>query len=497
MIALKLKGNCIVTFPPKRVYFQDYTLRVLTKSNFLSFLDSPIHFWAQRNNQAVHIPLSMFEQHLFEQGKEAEILAKRYMYEVVAPKYEDAEILWQPKYKTKQLEAIADAVIYDRRNDVYDVYEIKSSTRVKPEHAYDLTFQAIVAAESINIRNVNLVHLNRDYVRQGEININELFVVVNLNDEVGLRTDEVQIQIQNALAIAELPNPTNLETCLVPRDCPCKSICHPNLRGGSIFEINGLRKKKKIELLAMNVDTIAEVPADFALPPGQLRQVQAAQSGDVLIEIEAIREELSALEYPLYFVDYEAFNPAIPYFDGYRPYQYIPFQYSLHIIEENGSKTEQIEYLDLDAGDPAERLANHLLEHIGESGSLIVWNKSFEMGRHREMAQMYAELRDQLLALNERVYDLMQLFRKGHYAHPDFKGKYSIKKVLPVLAPGLSYESLRIPNGAETMLIWNDIHLGKYPKERIEGTTVDMLEYCKLDTLAMVRIWEHLNEIIE
>lgn len=474
-----------------------YIAWVLTKSDFLYFLDSPIHFWARINQRATPKPLSMFEQHLFEQGMQAEQLAKKFVEDVVLGRYEDAEILWQPSFTTDQLESRADAIIFDRTHNVYDVYEIKSSTSVKKEHKFDLGFQAIVYEENIEVRDYFLIHLNKEFVRKGEINIEALFLTSHMNTPVREGKRDVKNLIEQALLLADLRDPKDLETCLKPSDCVCEDICHPDLQAGSIFEINGLRKNKKLELIDMGVATIIEVPEDFALPAGQSKQVRAAKEGQPIIEAGEIQEELASLEYPLFFLDYEAFNPAIPYFDGYRPYQYIPFQYSLHIIEANGSKTEQIEYLDLDQGDPGERLAQHLLEHMQDSGSIIVWNKSFEMGRHKEMAALYANYREKLLGLNERIYDLMNIFRKGLYAHPEFKGKYSIKKILPVLVPDLSYESLNIPSGDETMMIWNDIHLGKLAKEKIEGTRIDMLEYCKLDTLAMLRIWEHLRTLAQ
>ncbi len=353
---------------------------MLTKSDFLLFLDSPIHYWARINNRATPKPLSLFDQHLFEQGKEAERLAKRYIYEVVAPSYADAEVLWQPTYKANELESRADAVIYDHKDDVYDVYEIKSSTSVKKEHEFDVTFQSIAYEANIKVRNIFLVYLNGEFIKNGEINIAELFSTINMNEQVAERRDEVAIAIQEALAVAGLKAPDSLEACLNPSDCICVDICHPDLQSGSIFEINGLRKNKKQELLKMGVSTILDVPEDYVLPTGQLKQVQVAKVGKPIIETEEIQKEISSLEFPLYFVDYEAFNPAIPYFDGYKPYQYIPFQYSLHIVDKQGEETTHFEYLDADQGDPGERLAQQLLENIGESGSIIVWNKSFEMG---------------------------------------------------------------------------------------------------------------------
>lgn len=470
---------------------------MITKSDFLEFQKSPIHYWASINNLALTKPPSLFDQHLFEQGKEAERYAKRYIYEVVAPGYAEADVLWQQTYSTAELESRADAVIYDRKNNVYDIYEIKSSTGVDKENEIDVTFQSIVYEDKITVRDIFIVHVNKDYERKGEINIEELFSTINMNEHVKERRDEASRAIRNAISVAKLTNPESLEPCLKPIDCVCPDICHPDIQPGSIFDINGLRKNKKQELINMGVSTILEIPEDYVLPAGQLKQVHAAKLGKPVIEKKEIFEDVSSLEFPLYFVDYEAFNPAIPYFDGYGPYQFIPFQYSLHVVESIGDEAVHVEYLDLDEADPGARLAKHLLENIGETGSIIVWNKTFEMGRNKEMAVRYPYYQEKLLALNERIYDLMVVFRKGYYAHPDFLGKYSIKKVLPVLVPDLTYESLEISSGDESMMIWNKIHLGEYPGAKIDQTILDMLEYCKLDTLAMVRIWEHLCNIVQ
>ncbi|MEJ2606697.1 MAG: DUF2779 domain-containing protein [Anaerolineales bacterium] len=227
----------------------------------------------------------------------------------------------------------------------------------------------------------------------------------------------------------------------------------------------------------------------------QTLHMLAVKQGKPLIDIAAIKDELDRLQYPLYFLDYETYNPAVPLFDGYKPYQPIVFQYSLHVIAEPGSVPEHFECLITEQGDPGNKVVQHLIQHMGRSGSVVVWNKTFEAGRNKEMAQMYPEYGDFLLGVNDRMYDLMDPFSKGYYVHPDFRGSASIKNVLPVLVDdgALNYDDLPISRGDDAMLAWADIMTGRIPGEKISETRENLLRYCELDTLAMVRIWEVLS----
>ena len=174
------------------------------------------------------------------------------------------------------------------------------------------------------------------------------------------------------------------------------------------------------------------------------------------------------------------------------------FQYSLHVFETQDSEPIHYEYLAIDDGDPGIKLIEHLANHIGEIGSVIVWNKAFEAGRNKEMAEMYPEYQDVLLSINDRIFDLMVVFSKGYYVHPDFHGSASIKNVLPVLVQdyALKYDELPIPKGDEAMIAWVSIMKGVLSQKEIEQTKQDLLHYCELDTMAMVKNWEALGQIV-
>jgi hypothetical protein len=187
----------------------------------------------------------------------------------------------------------------------------------------------------------------------------------------------------------------------------------------------------------------------------------------------------------------------VPLFDGYKPYEYITFQYSLHVIDKIGEEPRHYEWLGFDGKDPANELAASLKEVVGEKGSVIVWNKTFEQGRNKELVEWLPDYKSFFDNLNDRIYDLMEIFSKGYYIHPDFHGSASIKKVLPVLVKDFDqgYDALPISQGDQAMLAWLEMMNGHMPEAQIEETRINLLEYCKLDTLAMVKSWQAISSL--
>ncbi|MEX0919392.1 MAG: DUF2779 domain-containing protein, partial [Parcubacteria group bacterium] len=206
--------------------------------------------------------------------------------------------------------------------------------------------------------------------------------------------------------------------------------------------------------------------------------------------------ELTKLIFPLYFLDYETFPAAIPRFDGFSPYNQIPFQYSLHVLDSPESEPKHFDFLYTEDSDPSQAFVDSLMSHIGEKGSVIVWHKNFECGRNRELAQRIPDSKNFFDNIERRIFDLEIIFKKQHYVHKDFKGSSSIKKVLPVLAPTLRYDGLNIREGGTAADSWNkiiSISLSEGEKEQI---VQDLREYCKLDTFAMYAIWRELHKLL-
>jgi hypothetical protein len=256
---------------------------------------------------------------------------------------------------------------------------------------------------------------------------------------------------------------------------------------------------KKFELYYNGMITYGDVPESFALNETQKLQVKTAQSKEPHIDRNIIKDFLDTIQYPINYFDFETFQNAIPRFDNQRPYMQMPFQYSLHIVYEDGTM-EHKEFLGDENSDPRYDLIEHMLEEITPTGSIVAYNQSFEKSRIRELAHVGTSRSEELLALNERFVDLIVPFRRRGYYHPDFNGSFSIKSVLPALFPDdpeLDYKKLgSVQNGGDAMDTFASLHLLKDPSKR-EAIRKDLLAYCRLDTLAMVRIWERLNATVD
>jgi hypothetical protein len=278
----------------------------------------------------------------------------------------------------------------------------------------------------------------------------------------------------------------------------CTTFDHsnPSIPEYGVHDLSRISKRKLTDLIDSGIYLLEHIPEDFELSDNQRNQVDLAARAMPLIRNDFIKEELDKLQYPLYFLDYETFACALPRFDGFCTYQHIPFQYSLHILEAPGTEPIHKEFLYTESDDPSPHFARSMREHIGDKGTVIVWYKPFECGRNRELARRLPQYRGFLDSVDSRVYDLRDIFVKQYYVHKEFKGKTSIKKVLPVLAPGFSYKGLAIKEGGTASQKWNEIATGDAPADVKKLIADNLKEYCKLDTYAMYAIWKHLYDRI-
>jgi hypothetical protein len=459
-----------------------------------------MHVWAYKHDKLDDAEESAFVQHIFAEGYKVEKLAKKYLHDFILPTFSNAKLAWQHEYTDGDYFARSDAVIFDEDSNAYHIYEIKSSTSVKPENLYDATFQTLVCEAYVPIGSVSILHLNKDYCREGELDLEQLFVTDDVTDKVLKMREEVLKLRIDALYTINASLPDAIPTCIKPKDCPCLDLCHPGLPENSIFEIMGITASQKQHLLSKGYMEIASIPDDYPLKEFQQRQVQAVKEQRPIYDKRALREELDQLVFPLWFLDYESYLSAIPLWDKTKPQQQNIFQYSLHKLEKPDGELEHFEYLHMHQDEPAKWLLEQLSKELGKTGSVLVWNKTFEITRNKEMARMYPEYADFLLNLNERIYDLADSIKNGIYVHPDFHGSWSIKSVLPVLVPELSYENMTISKGDDAMMAWWDLVHGELSKGKNfgvkkQGVAGALLEYCKLDTLAMVEIWRKLFEV--
>jgi len=306
----------------------------LTKSNFLTFLDSPLHLWASVNNKQENRTFSVYDQLIAKQGYEVEALAKEFLQQKVAREYPAGSTIdFQYQLTDGSYEAKIDVLIHNVVNNTYDLYEIKSSTKIDKQNKYDVTFQHLIAKSTLPVNKTYLVHVNSDYVKNGEIDVSEFFVIVDMS-EVILKLENEVFQLRNqALAVTTDGNPPLESHCYKPNDCPCLKLCHPNLSEHPVYDLSWWKVGQYEKLVASGYQHLQDIPETEELNPKQILQIRSIKQNQPIIDYEGVQRELVNLTFPLYFFDYETINPAIPAFDGYKPYQHIVFQYSLHVME--------------------------------------------------------------------------------------------------------------------------------------------------------------------
>jgi hypothetical protein len=405
--------------------------------------------------------------------------------------------------KDKNITAIFD-VLERVGEGEFDLYEIKSSTSVKPEHIPDLAFQTIVIEKAgYKIRDAYVLHVNNQYVREGEVDPEGIAVKTLVTEEVRAIVDEVNENISRAFKILEKKERPDLSPRHLSKGSDVMNewlqilqVIKGEFPKYSIYRLMGPDPKTIAWLEDNGIELLSDIPLDGPLSKTQLRQVEAMKSGAQQIDKEEILNFFQDLEYPLYFLDYETLAGVIPAFDGYRPYQQIPFQYSLHILEKPEGELTHKEYLHTENSDPVPKLLEHLYEDIGPKGSVISWYMTFEKGRNSEMAKAHPKYEKFLNNLNDRMVDLMVPFSKGWFVDKDFFGRASIKWVLPALLPEpeLNYKNLPISNGAKAQRIWMQTVLQGKNGEEKDKIMKDLIQYCNLDTYAMYAIFKYLKE---
>jgi hypothetical protein len=486
---------------------------LLTKTDFIQFLQCPNALWLQKHKPEVYAEykgdFSLFLEKLVREGYEVEAYACALFPDIVdlghvAPQHIN-DHLQKGVYSQVSLETESGLfarldVVRVRDDGVLDIYEVKSSTSVKTDKAHnhlkDICFQAYVAEQcGYTVGDVYHVHLNKAYRKRGDIDPQALLEVTQVNGEVAKIAERTQEEIRAALAYIAQESITETQCPCIEKTksnhCDTFRYFNRNVPEHAIFDLQRISEAKIHTLHDAGVESIVDVPESTELSPYQVLQRRAVQSGKPVVDREKIREILEALQYPLYFFDYETLPFAVPRLDGYGPHQHIPMQYSVHVLQKDGS-LDHYEYL-------AERLEaprvllETMQQHVSKEGNMVSWYASFEKTRNTEMAVLYPEYRVFLEDVNERTFDLMDIFTT-HYIDARFHGSASIKAVLPVLVPDLSYKVLAVQNGTMAVDSLERLYTTTDTAE-IQEIRTALLEYCKLDTVAMVEIFNVLQEL--
>jgi len=489
-------------------------LKQLTKTDFIQFLNCPESLWLFKNkpDQYPKGEFSLFLKKLIKEGYETEEYAKKLFLngveipESAEPSYTEEQlkssnnVFFQSAFITKKGQFARVDILEKLSNESFHIYEIKSSTSIKTDkkhnHLKDACFQKFIMQEcGYQISKVSIIHLNKHYVKSGEIDAQKLLEIVDVTDEI----DEIYSGVVNEINFAstyinrEFINEFNCSCKTKTRSNHCDSFKIFNkIKDYNIYELRNIREKKITELVNFNNEILTDVPHDFKLNDYQKLQIESLRQGKPIIDNNSISALLSDLKYPLHFIDYETYASAIPKIDGLSPHKHLTFQVSIHTMEINGQLThyEHLAYkMDLN-----DEMLNGMKNFTGIEGTFISWHASFEIARNNDMINWIPDFKDYLDYINQNMFDLEVIFKK-YYVDYKFRGSSSIKKVLPVICPEFSYSELDIQDGTSALDTWGRLVEDKNFSEDKEETKKNLLSYCELDTLAMVKIYESLKSL--
>lgn len=494
----------------------------LSKTDFLLYRACPKNAWLKIHKPEVYAackPTSLFEKKLMETGNALEEEARKlfpsgkliegrgveaqYLTHEYLSQHEP--ILFQPVFVRDGSLAAADILEYHPSTNAYSLIEVKGTSEVdKKTHIPDLAFQAVVLRKSgLRIQRMAVMHLNKAYVRRGALSRAELFTITDVTEHVEACLQDIEEQMEQAKRyLSQSDEPAGSCSCLYEgrsNHCATFAYSNPHVPAYSVHDIAriGNSKKKLTELVDRGALHLHEVPEDMVFSAIQQKQVDVHLRDAIMRDTAGIADELQKLAFPLFFLDYETFPSAIPLFDGFSPYQQIPFQYSLHVLESPQSQPKHHAFLATDAKrDPTHAFVASLAQHIDRRGSVVVWNKSFEGVVNKNIIDRLPEARVLLEDLNDRLFDLREIFQKQLYVHKEFQGGTSIKDVLPVIAPECGYQDLEIRDGGAASQSWERLTLSDASEDEKRAIIHNLERYCERDTYAMYVIWKHLDEVL-
>ena len=483
----------------------------LSKSLLLKGLQCPKALWLTKRPPDFELPPRPDLEARFRAGTEVGILAQQLFPGGVEVPYEGlsvpaqlartrelidsgTEVIYEASFSFSAIFVKADILVRD--GAAWQIYEVKMGTGVKPVNLDDVAVQHYVLNGcGLRISKAYLVHIDNSYVRQGPVEVDKLFHCEEISSKVAARQQslpEIVTDLRATLCGTNEPTIDIGPQCYDPYVCDFIPYCWQHIPDNSVFDLRG-NGANKFAFYRRGIIRFEDIPLD-ELNPAQRQQVETTLQQRDLLNPAGLHGFLADLWYPLCHLDFETFSDPIPRFDGVRPYQQVPFQFSLHRQDAPGMEPEHAEYLARPHVDPRRELAERLLAAIPEEACILTYNQSFEKGVLTGLAALFSDLAPAIEQRIGNLRDLMLPFRRRDVYRWPMRGSYSIKEVLPAMVPELSYAGLEIADGGAAMEAYQRMSVLP-PGEELDSLRRALLAYCRLDTLAMVKILEKLQDI--
>ena len=479
-------------------------MQPITKNIFLKSVFCNTLGWRFRNGK-IRTEFSQGQLFRMEQGKEIGRLARSlypegiFVNELSSPAAAartrdllanpDTHSIFEATFLAGSYIAKADILVRDAKS--WELIEVKSSVVAKDELIDDMAYTTMVAqVAGFSPSTISLMLIDKNY-RFG-MPVERLFVKTDMTEQVLARVEEFKTAfdyVDSVSSTPEEPEPRLIFNC---KQCEYFSECVGEGVQSHIFNIPRLRQTAIEELIASGIISIRDIPDSFSLSDNQRRVVECVRRGTMQVD-PVLRQKLAGIHWPVFYLDFETMMTALPLWPNIAPYEQIPVQYSLHICESSGNIIRHMDYLADPHRDCRRELAKRLIVDLKGEGSIITYS-SFEKTTISALSRIFPDLADNLQSLIGRIVDLEPCIKCIN--HPEFCGRTSIKIVLPVLVPDLSYEGLEIANGDAALVTFAMMAQGKMGADEMERKRAALLEYCTMDTLAMVRLHEVLHGFV-
>lgn len=487
---------------------------MLSKSQYTQYKHCPKHWWLSRRKKEVLAPPSEALQTIFERGLfigqvareqfPGGVLVENAWQNPQAAVKRTQELMAQGVHAIYEAAFIYNGIfiladILEKTPSGWNLIEVKSSgISIDVIYWDDISIQNYVLSKcGLKVEHCYLMHINTKYFQDTDETDFKQFFLMTLADPELTPFEEIEKDLAAMQALQQADEPEADLDKTGCKMCPAHDYCWKDIPKGSVFEV--FRGDKARQLIHEGMPRVQDLPPDSFNSANYNHWVEVYRTGKPYIDHSAIAQWLNQLEYPLYYLDFETGQPVIPLWKYSRPYQQIPFQFSLHVQEKPNGEFVHYEYLFDGKQDPRYGCAETLLKYIGEKGSIIAHNATFEKGCIKYMANdlpLPQEQKDALMRMVGRFMDTADVFRRDYF-HPKMRGSFSIKKVLPALVPEMTYDGMPIANGGQAMNAFSVLYEGKLSSEQKAKLRRDLLAYCEQDTWAMAKVVDVLRNSVK
>jgi len=492
----------------------------ITKTDYLEYTFCKKNLWLKKHKPELFddFELSDFEKKIIEEGNIADeearhlfkdgILIDSYGLDAINDTKEylnhNTPTLFQATFSVDSFFIRADILIHNPDLQGWELFEVKATNEVKREkdnnHIRDLAFQkTVIQKAGLTVVKAGVIHLNKEYRYKKKVNYKELFVIQDLTDEITQAQEQVSLEMEQMKEYLDLKEQKGCECLYKGRNKQCTTFAYsnPQVPEYSVHDLNRIGNSKKLltELIDQGIYSLDDITNPEILTGAKKAQYDSYIAKRPIIDKKAIQERLEELTFPLYFFDYEGYGTAIPEFEGFGPYEQVPFQYSLHILHEDGAHDHNEFLITQPQGDLTKPLIVQMIQDIDPKGTVISWHAQYEKDRNKKLMELHPKHKAFLEEINDKMFDLEKIFSDQLYVDPAFQGRTSIKKVLPVIVPTLSYVGMSIGKGDQASELWQSMVSDTSTPQEKKQIERDLRDYCELDTLAMVKIYEFLLQL--